>query len=315
MKINIAYAPDDKYINQTVVSMTSAVENNQKHEIEFIIVYSNLSNKNIEKLKAVPNCKIRLLQVDENMFKGLPIAHWLTVQAWFRTKLPDLCPDINKLLYLDCDTLILGDLEELFSTDMEGKFIAGVKDVWGVDKYVKRLAMKSNVYINTGMLLVNAEYCRKKDFFNKIVDFATHNPKIIEFSDQDAVNKIADENKLVLHPKFNYMDTWWKGGYYEFEGKEEQDYLDAGKKPIVVHLTGLKPAFKGCKNKFKDKWWEYAKLTNIYQELISDYEKSKIPKEPFKDKIFSIKNKYQQKIKIKILTILGIKIILKKKSF
>ena len=313
MKFNIAYAPDDKYINQTIVSMVSAIENNTEHEIEFIIIYSKLSEKSINKLKDVKGCKLRLLQVDENTFNSLPLSHWVTVQAWFRIKLPDMCHDLNKILYLDCDTLILDDLSELFSRDLSGKYLAGVKDVWGVNKYCKRLDMTSGVYVNSGMLLFNAEYCRQENFFDKIVDFAKNNAKIIEFCDQDSINKIADENKIVLHPKFNFMDTWWRGGYYEFEGKEEEEYLEAKEKPVIAHLTGLKPAFKGCGNKFKDKWWEYAKLTNIYSELKYDYEKSKVPTEPLKDKLFSIKNKYKGKTKTKILTILGIRFVLSKK--
>lgn len=320
MKFNIAYAPDDKYINQTIVSMVSAVENNKEHEIEFIIIYSKLSDESINKLKnvgqAMPdkNIRVRLLQIDENIFTPLPLSHWVTVQAWFRIKLPDMCPDLDKILYLDCDTLILGDLSELFNTNLDNKFLAGVKDVWGVNKYCKRLSMVSGVYVNSGMLLFNAEYCRKENFFDKIVDFANNNTKIIEFCDQDSINKIADEKKVVLHPKFNYMDTWWRGKYYEFEGQEELDYLEAGENPVIVHLTGLKPAFKGCGNKFKDKWWHYAKLTNIYPELKKDYENSKIPKEPLKDKIFSIKNKYEGKTKIKILTVCGLKIELSRKT-
>ena len=314
MKFNIAYAPDDKYINQTIVSMVSAIENNKGHEIEFIIIYSKLNDKSINKLNDVKGCKLRFLQVDESIFTSLPLSHWVTVQAWFRIKLPDMCPDLDKILYLDCDTLVLNDLSELFNTDLNEKYLAGVKDVWGVDKYCKRLNMTSGVYLNSGMLLLNAKYCREENFFNKIVDYANKNAKIIEFCDQDSINKIADEKKVVLHPRFNFMDTWWKGGYYEFWGEEEQAYLDAKENPVIAHLTGLKPAFKGCGNKFKDKWWEYAKLTNIYSELKNDYEKSKEPKEPLKDKIFSIKNKYHAKTKIKILTILGIQIILKKKS-
>ena len=314
MKYNIAYAPDDKYINQTIVSMISAVENNKGHEIEFIIIYSKLSKESIEKLNTVNNCKLRLLQVDENIFTYLPLSHWVTVQAWFRIKLPDMCQDLDKILYLDCDTLVLGDLSELFTIDLNGKYLAGVKDVWGVKKYCERLDMTSGVYVNSGMLLFNAEYCRQENFFDKIVDFANNNAKIIEFCDQDSINKIADEKKVVLHPKFNYMDTWWRGGYYEFEGQEEQDYLSAGENPVIAHLTGPKPAFKGCGNRFKNKWWEYAKLTNIYPELKEDYEKSKIPAEPLKDKIFSIKNKYEGKTKIKILTIMGLKFVLSKKQ-
>ena len=314
MKFNIAYAPDDKYINQTIVSMVSAIENNKEHEIEFIIIYSKLNEESIKKLHDVPNCILRLLQVDESIFTSLPLSHWVTVQAWFRIKLPDMCPDLDKILYLDCDTLVLGDLSELFNTDLSGKYLAGVKDVWGVKRYCERLSMTSGVYVNSGMLLLNADYCRQEGFFDKIVDFANNNSKIIEFCDQDSINKIADEKKVVLHPKFNFMDTWWRGGYYEFWGKEEEGYLSAKENPVIAHLTGLKPAFKGCGNKFKDEWWKYAKLTSIYQELVDDYEKSKEPKEPLKDKLFSIKNKYKGKTKTKILTVLGLKFVIKSKT-
>ena len=313
MKLNIAYAPDDKYTNQTVVSMQSAVENNKEHEIEFIIMYSKLSDESKKKLESV-GAKIRFLEMDECLFENLPLSHWVTVQAWFRIKLPDLCPDLDKIMYLDCDTLILGDLSEVFGTNLEGKFLAGVKDVWGVDKYVRRLRMKSEVYLNSGMLLFNCDYCRNEKFFDKIVDFAKNNAKIIEFCDQDSINKVADEYKIVLLPKYNFMDTWWRGGYYEFEGKEELEYLQAKDNPVIVHLTGLKPAFKGCGNKFCAKWWEYARKTAVYDELLEDYEKSVAPtnEEPFLRKVFSIKNEYRGKNKTKVLRLLGAKIKLSK---
>lgn len=313
MKISIAYAPDDKYVNQTIVSMKSVIENNKDNQIEFIIMYSKLNSESLKKLGSLKGASIKLLKLDENIFSGLTLSKWVTVQAWFRIKLPQMCPNSDKVLYLDCDTLVLGNLKELFSLNLDGKFLAGVKDVWGVNKYVKRLGMKSDVYLNSGMLLFNCKYCREENFFDKVVDFAKNNEKIIEFCDQDSINKVVDEKKLVLHPKYNFMDTWWRGGYYEFEGREEEEYLDAKENPVIAHLTGLKPAFKGCKNKFKDEWWKYAKLTPIYEELLRDYENSVEPsnKEPLLRRIFSIKNEYEGKIKKKMLTILGIKIRIK----
>jgi len=310
MKINIAYAPDDKYVNQTVVSMTSVLECNP--DTEFIIMYSRLSDESIKKLQSVGG-KLRMLKMEEALFSNLTISKWVTIQAWFRIKLPDMCKDLDKILYLDCDTLVRGSLEELFAMDLEGKYLAGVKDVWGVNKYVKRLNMQSDVYVNSGMLLFNCDYCRREKFFDKVVDFAINNEKIIEFCDQDSINKVVDEKKLILNPKYNFMDTWWRGGYYEFEGREEQEYLEAKENPVIVHLTGLKPAYKGCGNKFKEEWWKYAEKTAIYNELLKDYENSKAPsgKEPFLRQIFSIKNEYKGKVKTKILRILGIKIKLK----
>ena len=310
MKISIAYAPDDNYVNQTVVSMKSALEHNE--QVEFIIMYSKLSAESMQKLGAVGG-SLRLIKMDESQFADLTLSKWVTVQAWFRIKLPDLCKDLDKVLYLDCDTLIRGNLDELFSLDLTDKYLAGVKDVWGVSKYVKRLGMKNCVYVNSGMLLFNCNYCRKEHFFDKVVDFAKNNAKIIEFCDQDSINKVVDEHKLVISPKYNLMDTWWRGGYYEFEGEEETEYLQAKENPVIVHLTGLKPAFKGCGNKFKDEWWEVAKKTNIYDELLRDYMASKEPsnKEPLLRQIFSIKNEYKGKTKTKVLRLLGLKIKLK----
>ena len=310
MKISIAYAPDDKYINQTVVSMKSALEHNE--QVEFIIMYSKLSAESMQKLGAVGG-SLRLIKMDESQFADLTLSKWVTVQAWFRIKLPDLCKDLDKVLYLDCDTLIRGNLDELFSLDLTDKYLAGVKDVWGVSKYVKRLGMKSGVYVNSGMLLFNCNYCRKEHFFDKVVDFAKNNAKIIEFCDQDSINKVVDEYKLVISPKYNLMDTWWRGGYYEFEGEEETEYLQSKENPVIVHLTGLKPAFKGCGNKFKDEWWEVAKKTKIYDELLRDYMASKEPSnnEPLLRQIFSIKNEYEGKTKKKILRILGLKFRIK----
>ena len=310
MKISIAYAPDDNYVNQTVVSMKSALEHNE--QVEFIIMYSKLSAESMQKLGAVGG-SLRLIKMDESQFADLTLSKWVTVQAWFRIKLPDLCKDLDKVLYLDCDTLIRGNLDELFSLDLTDKYLAGVKDVWGVSKYVKRLGMKSGVYVNSGMLLFNCNYCRKEHFFDKVVEFAKNNAKIIEFCDQDSINKVVDEYKLVISPKYNLMDTWWRGGYYEFEGEEETEYLQAKENPVIVHLTGLKPAFKGCGNKFKDEWWEVAKKTNIYDELLRDYMASKEPsnKEPLFRQIFSIKNEYKEKTKTKVLRLLGLKIKLK----
>lgn len=310
MKISIAYAPDDKYVNQTVVSMKSALEHNE--QVEFIIMYSKLSAESMQKLGAVGG-SLRLIKMEESLFSDLTLSKWVTVQAWFRIKLPDLCKDLDKVLYLDCDTLVRGNLDELFSMDLTGKYLAGVKDVWGVSKYVKRLDMKSGVYVNSGMLLFNCDYCRKEHFFDKVVDFAKNNAKIIEFCDQDSINKVVDEHKLVVSPKYNLMDTWWRGGYYEFEGEEEAEYLRAKENPVIVHLTGLKPAFKGCGNKFKDEWWEVAKRTKIYDELLRYYMASKEPsnKEPLLRQIFSIKNEYKGKTKTKVLRLLGLKIKLK----
>ena len=79
-KIHIAYAPDDNYTNLTIVSMTSVVENNKDANIEFIILYSKLEDKNIKKyeyFKNYPNCDVFKL--------GLELLFRLFVLIWIKS--------------------------------------------------------------------------------------------------------------------------------------------------------------------------------------------------------------------------------------
>ena len=312
-KMAIAYAPDNGYVNMTVVSMFSAIQNNMESDIEFIILYSNLNEESIKKLnsiKAQCNCKIRYIQIEEDEFKDFPMSKWVTVQAWFRIKLPDLCPDLDKILYLDCDTMVNQSLKNLFELDLKNNYVAAVKDVWGVDKYVKRLKMKSDSYFNSGVILFNCKQCRKDNLYQKIKDYAIANKKIIKFCDQDSLNKVIDENKINLPPKYNFMDTWWRNYYNEYEGEDLKNYEDAKLNPVIVHLTGPKPDMKGCENSMNEKWWYYTRLTEVYLEETEKYKNSKDPKKKKKilSQILNIKNEYRNKDKWKVITFLGLKI-------
>lgn len=309
-KITIAYAPDDKYLNQTIVSMTGAVANNP--HIDFVILYNSLSDENLFKLEnfqSKTQSRIRMVKIDPSEFDGFPMSGWVTKEAWFRVKLPDLCPDLDRILYLDCDTLVCGDLSELWQTNLDGNFLGAVEDVWDVQKHVKRLSLTQNTYFNSGMILFNCDYCRENNFFELIKSYALSTEQEIKFCDQDVLNVVTDGKKAILHPKFNYLNTWWRNFYYEYIGKTEEEYIEAGKNPVIIHYTGLKPCFKGCMHPLKELWWKYAEQSIVFDELKSTYENSLPPKQArFSQKLFSIKNEFSHKRKIKILTLLGIKI-------
>lgn len=312
-KLNIAYAPDDGYMNMTIVSMFSALQNNIDSEIEFIILYSKLSENSWKKLKGFENkfnCLIRYVQINEAMFKNLPMSKWVTVQAWFRIQIPDLCPDLDRVLYLDCDTMVNGSLRELFTLDMGEYYVGAVKDVWDVKKHLKRLDMKSDSYFNSGVLLMNCEQFRKDNVFEKIKEYSLTHKKIIKFCDQDTLNKIIDTKKINLPQKYNFMDTWWRNYYNEYQGQDLINYEEAKLSPVIVHLTGLKPDVKGCKNSMAEKWWYYARLTEVYLEETEKFKNSKAPQKKVKplSLLFNIKNEYRGKDKWKVLTILGFKL-------
>lgn len=282
MKINIAYAPDDNFTNLTLVSMASTLENNANCEVEFIILYSNLSKKSIEAFdifKKYKNCKIRFAKVDEKIFKQFSLASWVTVQSWFRIALAELCPDLDRVLYLDCDTLILGDLSELFSTDLSGNIIAGVTDVVGESSHVKRLDIADNKYFNSGAILFDTKKMREENTFEKIKSYSTG--RKLQCPDQDAINKVTENQKLLLHPKYNYLESWEIGYKTDYEKDYLKLYEEAKANPAIIHFVGLKPFYYKSLHSFKYEWWKYAQKLDL-EELKNNFLKEE---EQFKQDI------------------------------
>ena len=311
-KINIAYTPDDNYINLTIVSMQSVIENNKDCDIEFIIGYSKLSNHSLSKLKWMEsnkNCSIRFVKIDEADFQGMTVSCWVTIQAWFRIKIPELCPDLDKILYLDCDTLINDSIINLWNIDLKNNYLAAVKDIINVDKHIKRLKMEDNYYFNSGVLLLNCVKFREDDVFHKIKDITKSNLYDILYCDQDTLNIIADSKKIDLEKKYNYMELWNNNGYFEYFDEEEKEYIKARNNPVIIHMVGTKPTHKACKHSYLDSWWKYAKETNIYDELFETYNNSEIRKRSNKiiKTIFSVYCEYSRNKKWRVINFLGIK--------
>lgn len=271
--INIFYAPDNNHAKLAFISMLSILKNTE-NKIQFNILHSDLSKKNIEmfqELNKYKNCTIVFEEINKDEFENFSIPSWVTIQAWYRIKIPKLKNNIDKALYLDCDTLITQDIAQLFNIDISNYALAGIKDVINSDKNSKKLNCKDDNYINSGVLLINCKKWREENIFEKIKNYVLC--KSID-CDQDAINKALDGNKLLLSQKYNYMEVWWQNNRNDYKNQEKTEYKKAQKNPFVIHFTGIKPNNLKCKNSYKYLWWEYAKNSIIYQELLEEYQKN-----------------------------------------
>ena len=257
-KMRIAYAPDENYVGLTVVSMVSALKNAGSDDIEFIILHSGLTNKAIAKLewvKTFKNCSIRYVEIDRKIFAEYPLVCWVTTSCWFRTKIADLCPDADRILYLDSDTIVRSSLKELFELDLSDNYVATVN----LKNNRKDLPLKSNTYFNSGVILFNCKLWREENVFKKLDDYVkTHNKKIV-CADQDVLNAITDTRKLNLAPEYNYCEP---------HIRKEINFTPKIN-PIIVHFTGPNPNRFTCINSFKQEWLELAMQTPCYDEFVN----------------------------------------------
>jgi len=105
-------------------------------------------------------------------------------------KIPNM-PD--KVLYLDTDTMIHGDIFKFYSTDITKYELAGVKDRYG------RFFMGPR-YLNAGVLLLNLKLIKETNLFEKTRHYL--NKKKVFLSDQTAINKYV-RKKLILKRVYN----------------------------------------------------------------------------------------------------------------
>ena len=278
--IPISMALNDEYTYPTIVAITSILENaNSNTKYDFYILHThNYSSENKIKLKYFEKkyykCSITLINMENSMFQNASLSrHITTIAAYFRLSLPDLLPNVDKIIYLDGDTITFDDLKEMFDINMDEYYIKGFLDV-GNDN----LLPNNDKYICSGVILINLENLRKNDIVNKMYNFMIKNNNKLHRHDQTIINGVCYEKIGILPAKFgifnydnlnilyNQTNIYYKNKKYRYS---ENELMNAFYHPIILHAI-FKPWIRS--NKYtKTAWLKYAKKTNYYKEICNKY--------------------------------------------
>jgi lipopolysaccharide biosynthesis glycosyltransferase len=189
---------------------------------------------------------------DQNFSKWKTVKH-LTKATYLRLLIPSLI-DENKVIYLDSDLIVLSDLSELYATLTHQFLLAGVLDPFGA-KVSKLPRAEDDIYINTGVLVMNLESLRQDGFIDKCAKiYSSHHELVnVAFNDQCLINKYAEKRKINIDPKWNRMV------YASAVNRKYWDYSISDNTSSIIHFIGpLKPWNKWCNPIVADFWWEYA---------------------------------------------------------
>jgi lipopolysaccharide biosynthesis glycosyltransferase len=183
---------------------------------------------------------ISLYEIGDERVEGLPSEELFTPAMWFRIFLPELLPDVDRVLYLDVDTLAVDSLEPLWRTDLTGYLLGAVTNVFERHR-LGRPAMLGlagpHVYFNSGVLLLNLVEMRRAGSTAAILDYARGKGAELEWPDQDALNVVLGGRRLGLHPRWNCMNSTltfpWAPEVFGEEAVEE-----ARRHPGIRHFEG-----------------------------------------------------------------------------
>lgn len=204
--INIAYSCNNQWADKLAVTLTSTLLHASKNDTyRFFILDGGITKenkKNLAKIKSKINFQIEYIPVNKELFVNAPLGHHFTVETYYRLKLPSLI-NVDKLLYMDVDTLVKKDLNELFNIDLENYYAGAVVDENSYYKNIHKLPIKR--YFNAGVLLLNLRKIREDNLEEKFFEFINNHSDQISWVDQCVLNAVFAENVKFLDRKFNFQ--------------------------------------------------------------------------------------------------------------
>lgn len=212
--INIAICIDDNYC-QHINPMVYSIEKNTREKVRIHIVYYKLKAESLENIiklnELLTNVELKLCKVREYQYDWLSKfkENSLPTEAYFRLLLPELLPDVKRILYLDVDMLVLDSLGELYRTDLGNNILGVVRDFpFTNDKNSWSyflLGEFGNRYFNSGMLLMDLVAMRENNIVSRFMEFILKTSQHYLLGDQDAFNIFFFYNVKILEDKYNYI--------------------------------------------------------------------------------------------------------------
>ncbi|SEK96403.1 Lipopolysaccharide biosynthesis protein, LPS:glycosyltransferase [Carnobacterium iners] len=242
--IPIVSAADDQYTPYLSVMIMTLLEHLADNvAIIFYIIDDHISRESKEKLTQVisnHSSEIHYLEVDSELYAGVLESDHINQTAYYRISLPDLLEGKNyqKVLYIDCDVLVLDDVSVLYDTDIGENIIGAVIDP-GQALVLDRLGIDTaDYYFNSGLLLIDLANWRAAKITEKTLTFLEEEEDKIIYHDQDALNAILYERWFPLHPKWNVQTSLLFERHRPPTANYQKQYKEAIKQPSIVHFTG-----------------------------------------------------------------------------
>jgi len=250
MTYHITCNTDDNYAQHCCAMLCSLFENNKGYEFHIHILTHSLSKNNTDVLNNIClryNSKLTISDVDESKLEGVQFrkSRPLTKAAYYRILLPEILPDnIERVLYLDCDMIVVGDLKELFDLELEGYALAATLDCMPWNSiHRKQLQFEADERsFCSGIMVINLKYWREHDAVNRLLEYSKREKCPVYLHDQDSLNYVFKKQWYLLPPKWN------KPALSFLPDVKNQLYFDTYEyvyEPKVIHYSSsMKPWFK-----------------------------------------------------------------------
>ncbi|MEI0525902.1 glycosyltransferase family 8 protein [Brachyspira murdochii] len=288
MRMDICLSADDNYAKYMGTTIASILSNSKEdEEIYFHLLDGGITEENKEKLlslKNIKNCDMKFYTPDfEKYKKWYELGNYngrFSPAMFYRLDIHRLIPNVNKVLYLDCDTIVRSSLKELFDINIFNYYALVSKAIFESEDINLRKLFNfdyDDFYFNSGVLMINSNLWRKYNIEKEFENYFFNNTNC--YGDQDILNYCLKGKVFDFGYKWNFIAL--KHLRYKF--------LPNLNNINILHYAVFNPLDKNnIGSLFLDEFWKYYQLTpwflerpidaiqTILAQKYGDYEETKL---------------------------------------
>lgn len=275
--MKVVYASNDHYARHLGVSLYSLLEHNKEAvEIHVYILSMGLSEETRKRLMAIGASFGRQITIIElgdlkERFSYEVNTGGFDLSIMARLFIGEVLPETaERVLYLDCDTVVLSSLKRLWETEL-GPYMLGAVMEPTIYPCIKEEIglLPESPYFNSGVLLIDMKQWRLMDAQKMLLDFYRSMGGKLFAGDQDTINGALKDRIRPLSPRYNFFTNYRYFRYSHlvrlspvYKTVSKAAFKEAKRHPVIVHYMGdERPWKKGNFNHYRRAYEHYLSLT------------------------------------------------------
>lgn len=267
-RIDVAMGYDCKYAAHAATVVSSIVRNAPGARFRFLMLHADIDAATQALVESVaPDAEFVWTEVGEKDLPAYTTRGHLNRTVLFRLGLETLAPaDCTRVLYIDSDMVVLGDVRELWAADLGEHALGAVPDAYiDADAFADRwgLPKDGQHYFNAGLQLIDLVKVRAGKLFSRALEFVVRNDEKLLLGDQDALN-------AVFWGRWTQLDPAWNVQRFLTRGEIAREL--GGRSPALVHFIGTeKPWMANIWHPWAWIYWDAVRYTPFAEDVMRAY--------------------------------------------